>query len=121
MLTLQPSQTASQRALVRGYPLDAATNLVLGAVCWTLGRAGTHPAEVGEGPRHYPNSLRGTRFFNFLLWVPCRIPHQLPLPPGGKNPSGPIFNSAGFYTAIVHYVTNTMIRSLYCRLSPLIC
>ena len=67
MLTVYPSRIASQHALTRSYPPAAATNPVLSAVCWALGKAGVHPDEVGERPRHYPDPLRGARFFILLL------------------------------------------------------
>ena len=47
MLTLQPSWTASQRALAMGYLPAVAANLVFGAVRWPLRKANMHPAKVG--------------------------------------------------------------------------
>ena len=64
IVALADSQPAGSR---QGYLPAAAANPVLGAVCWALGRAGVHPAEVREGPRHYPDPPRGARFFHLLL------------------------------------------------------
>ena len=74
MLILYPLRTASQRALTGDIPCcspAASANPVLSAACCPPGRVGVHPAEVREGPRHYPNPLRGARFFKILILDTC--------------------------------------------------